>query len=31
MVLFMSRMIEATEQGYHEMNQALKRRVEDRT
>jgi hypothetical protein len=28
MVLFMSRMIEATEQGYHQMNQAFKRRVE---
>ena len=28
MVLFMSGMIKATEQGYHQMNQALKERVE---
>jgi hypothetical protein len=30
MVLFMSRMIEDTEKGYHQMNQALKRRVESK-
>ena len=28
MVLFMGRMFKPTEQGYHQMNQALKRRVE---
>ena len=31
MVLLMSHMIEATERGYHQMNQALKRRVEGKT
>lgn len=30
-VLFMGKMIEATEQGYHQMNQALKERVEGKT
>jgi hypothetical protein len=29
MVLLMGRMFKPTEQGYHQMNQALKRRVED--
>ena len=29
MVLFMGRMFKPTEQGYHQMNQALKRRVEN--
>jgi hypothetical protein len=31
MVIFMSGMIKATEQGYHQMNQALKRRVEGKS
>jgi hypothetical protein len=30
MVLFMGNMIKATEEGYHQMNQALKQRVEEK-
>jgi hypothetical protein len=30
MVLFMTNMIKATEKGYHQMNQALKQRVEEK-